>query len=113
MKIDEEKLNKAKKLAQFAKNKDLATFQELMDIGEKVTAILNKPDLEIPPFPEIPETVIPDNVKVNNLPDVQQVEILNLPEKEEVDFSETNNLLQMIVDKLGKEEDINITLKLV
>lgn len=72
----------------------------------------------IPEAPEAPEVIIPPyptDVSINNLPDVQKVEIINLPEEKEYtwDMSETNGLLKAILDKKDEPLDVTVHLDLV
>jgi hypothetical protein len=66
----------------------LAHFMEAIDTNDKLQALIDK---EAPVFPSFPE----------------------MPEPKEIDFTETNSLLQQLVDKEDKPIDVNITLQLV
>lgn len=74
----------------------LATLKESIILQEKVDELLSK-EIE---FPEIPE--YPTEITVNNLPEVQKVEITNLPE--EKDDKEQVALLKEIAKELKKKE---------
>ena len=96
----------------------MATLKESISLHEKVDELLAKeikfPEVE--PFPEIPE--FPTEIAITNLPEVQKVEVLNpssfedlkailekiyTKESEDVDFSDTNKLLEGILNQLQTE----------
>lgn len=109
--LTQEQENEAKKLLILQIDPALAVYNELESIGQKLDDIANK---EIPPFPEFPLPLpfpnIPEPLKevsINNFPDVSFVEVLNF------DSSETNSLLQKILDKKEEPLDIQVTLNLI
>ncbi len=88
---EEEKQQKIKKLSTFAQSPTLATFDVMNEIADSLKVIADKEEKEMPEFPAFPEII-------------------------KIDLSETNNLLQQILDKEEKEElpmDISVTLKIV
>ena len=96
----------------------MAVLKSSIAIEDKVGQLLNK-EIELPeaePFPEIPE--FPSEMAISNLPEVQKVEVVNpsdfeelknvlekiyAKEDEEVDFSDTNMLLEGILNQLQTE----------
>ena len=96
----------------------MATLKESISLHEKIDELLAK-EIEFPeaePFPEIPE--FPTEIAITNLPEVQKVEVLNqngfedlkailekiyTKESEDVDFSDTNKLLEGILNQLQAE----------
>ena len=73
----------------------LAHLQESIATNEKLDVLINKPDMEMPePLEEM---------AVSNFPEVQKVEITNLPE--EKDDTETQNLLKELVAEVKKKEE--------
>lgn len=81
----------------------MATLKESIILQDKVNELLAK-EIEFPevePFPEIPE--YPTEIAINNLPEVQKVEITNLPK--EKDDKELRTLLKEISQELKKKED--------
>lgn len=73
----------------------LAHLQESIETNEKLDALINKPDIEMP---EPPEEMV-----VSNFPEVQKVEVINLPE--EKDDTEQLALLKEISQELKKKEE--------
>lgn len=84
----------------------LAQLEETMAMNEKLDALLAKeisfPEQEaFPEFPEAPE--FPSELSINNLPEVQKVEITNLPSGK--DDTEQVKLLQEILAEAKKKEE--------
>ena len=91
--MEEKKQKRALELFKATSNIPLAQLNVSFDINEKLDALLAK---EI----EIPEPV--EEVAIANLPEVQKVEITNLPE--EKDDTEQIKLLQEILAEAKKKE---------
>lgn len=86
--MNEERIQKLKKLKLFTDNKDLASFIELQEINSGIQKLIQKEiNIEIP---------------VN--------EPVEIPP---VDLSETNDLLQQILNHKDEPIDISIDLKLI
>ena len=96
-------------------NSSLALFERnIKDVRQDISKIkipeiqkvevLNQ--IEIPPFPDIPEP------KEVIFPSIQKVEVMNQMEIPEADMSETNSLLQQLIDKKDGSIDIKVSLKL-
>lgn len=89
--MDEKTAQKVNKLAEFAKNPELAIFEEIQQIGETLSTMCDKEMPEPLPFPEIPEP-------------------------KETNMTETNDLLKQLIAKEDVETeplDISVTLKIV
>ncbi len=89
--MNEENNTKLAKLSTFSQNPQLAIFDELQEANGYLRVISQKEFPEIHPFPEIPE-------------------------QKETDMTETNVLLQKLLDKEDSESepmDISVTLKIV
>ena len=113
MQLSEVNKKKLEKLANFADKTDvhqnLPIYEELCEINETLRVIAEKPDIEIPSFPEIPEqkdVVFPETMKV------EVVNPVKFPEMPKVDLTQTNSLLQKLVDREDKPVDISVSLKI-
>lgn len=80
---------RAKKVAEAGLSVPIAHFSETIVTNDKLDELISA-------VQSIPQTVIPE-----------------MPEMPEADFTETNRLLQELIDKENKPEDINITLSLI
>ena len=87
----------------------LATLKESIVIKDKIDELLSKeiemPEIEYPEMPEYPTEMV-----VSNLPEVQKVEIINLPEDK--DDTETNNLLKTLIEEVKKKEEYEYDIKI-
>lgn len=109
--MDKEK--QAKKLLTLHEEPILAIFDAIGEVNDNLKTLIEKEMPEIPPFPEIYEPL--EEVSVKNFPLIQQVEVINFPEQKEMetyDMTETNRLLQSLLDKEDKEVNISVTLKI-
>ncbi len=107
-----DKETQAQKLITLQEDPALALYSELCEIKDVMTVIAEKPDLEFPTFPEIPEPL--EEVSIKNFPEVMKVEIMNQMEmpKMECDMSMTNSLLQRLIDKESEPVDITVDLNI-
>lgn len=94
-------VRRAKKVVDAGMNIPLAQLTESIHLNDKLDALLSKEDIVIPEYPEFPEH--PTEIAINNLPEVQKVEITNLPK--EKDDKETQKLLKELVAEVKKKED--------
>jgi hypothetical protein len=88
----------------------LATLKENIIIKDKLDELLSK-EIEFPevePYPEMPG--YPTEMQITNLPEVQKVEIINLPEDK--DDSETNNLLKTLIEEVKKKDEYEYNIKI-
>lgn len=118
MELTPEQLKKLEDLATIldksAVSQNLPVVEELRSIGDTLKQILEKETPafpEIPAMPEIPEPL--EEVSVKNFPDVMKVEVTNpvkMPEIPKLDMTETNTLLQELIDK---EDKLEITLEII
>lgn len=96
-----------KKISLFTNNKGnefLTQLEATLELSDKLDSVVEA----INNIPEtvIPETVIPEpleEVRITNLPEVQKVEITNLPQ--EKDDTEVKNLLKDLVAEVKKKEE--------
>lgn len=91
---------RAQKVVDAGMNIPLAQLTESIHLNDKLDALLSKEDIVIPEYPEFPEH--PTEIAINNLPEVQKVEITNLPK--EKDDKETQKLLKELVAEVKKKE---------
>lgn len=105
MELTQEQIDKLEKYTKFEESKDLAIFDELQQMNKTLKEIVDKPNIEIPPFPEIPETVVNVPETVVNVPQ-PKVEV----KTEKIDLTKTNSLLQKLLDK--KEEPLEVSVEL-
>lgn len=82
-----------------------ATLQESITLNEKVDALIEG----IKSIPGVPE--FPTEMTVSNLPEIQRVEITNLPEEKE--DTEIKDIIKELSKTLKQKRNINIELKLV
>ena len=80
----------------------LAQLTESIITNDKLDQLLAKEAPEMPKFPEIKIPEFPSEITLANLPDVQKVEITNLPK--EKDDKEVKKLLQELVTEVKKKE---------
>ena len=88
----------------------LAQLTESILLNEKLDQLLAKEAPEMPEYPEIEIPEYPSEITVSNLPEIQKVEITNLPE--EKDNKEELKLLKEIASELKKKNNTTTTLKL-
>ena len=93
---------RAQKVVDAGMNIPLAQLTESIHLNDKLEALLSKEDIVIPEYPEFPEH--PTEIAINNLPEVQKVEITNLPK--EKDDKEQITLLKEISLELKKKEQL-------
>ena len=112
MQISEGDKKMIDELLEFGKNVDvhpnLPVVRELKKTNELLSALINKPDMEMPTIPEPLEAV-----SISNMPEVMKVEVINpmgMPEMPKIDMVETNSLLKKILEK---DTEINVTLEIV
>lgn len=93
----------------------LAQLTESILLNEKLDQLLSKEAPEMPEYPEIEIPEFPSEITVANLPEIQKVEITNLPKDK--DDKEQLKLLKQIAEELKKKEqydydiEIDATLK--
>lgn len=80
----------------------LAQLTESILLNEKLDQLLAKEAPEMPEYPEIEIPEFPSEITVANLPEVQKVEITNLPKDK--DDKEQLKLLKQIAEELKKKE---------
>jgi len=80
----------------------LAQLTESIITNDKLDQLLAKEAPEMPEYPEIEMPEYPTEITVANLPDIQKVEITNLPKDK--DDKEQLKLLKQIAEELKKKE---------
>lgn len=88
----------------------LAQLTESILLNEKLDKLLAKEAPEMPEYPEIEIPEFPSEITVANLPEVQKVEITNLPE--ERDDKEQLKLLKQIAEELKKKEQYDYDIEI-
>lgn len=88
----------------------LAQLTESILLNEKLDQLLSKEAPEMPEYPEIEIPEFPSEITVANLPEVQKVEITNLPE--EKDDKEQLKLLKQIAEELKKKEQYDYDIEI-
>lgn len=88
----------------------LAQLTESILLNEKLDQLLAKEAPEMPEYPEIEIPEFPSEITVANLPEVQKVEITNLPE--ERDDKEQLKLLKQIAEELKKKEQYDYDIEI-
>lgn len=101
-------VKRAKKVVDAGMNISLAQLTESIQLNEKLDELISKKYPEFPAFPEIPEH--PTTIEVSNLPEIQKVEITNLPE--EKDNKEELKLLKEIASELKKKEQYSYDIEI-
>ena len=84
----------------------LAQLTESIITNDKLDQLLAKEAPEMPKFPEIKIPEFPSEITLANLPDVQKVEITNLPK--EKDDKEVKKLLQELVTEVKKKRTVHL-----
>lgn len=103
-----------KKISLFTQNNGnefLTQLDATLELSDKLDSVVEA----INNIPEtvIPETVIPEpleEVRITNLPEVQKVEITNLPQ--EKDDTEVKNLLKDLVAEVKKKEEYSYDIEI-
>lgn len=99
--------NLKRKIEKVTKNRgdvSLASLEATLDLSDKLDEVTQA--IKAIPETVIPETIIPEypsTLEISNLPEVQKVEITNLPEQK--DDSEQVKLLQEILSEAKKKEE--------
>lgn len=100
MQLPDDSIKKRARKVVDAGSVTLAHLQESIATNEKLDLLLSK---EAPEYPEIEIPEYPTELAISNLPEIQKVEITNLPE--EKDDKETQNLLKELVAEVKKKEE--------